>query len=309
MTDTLSPDPSEPMAGAAPRRRPTAVRPPLSKLLVTHPIQQFKKDPRFYLRYDSFYFFLCAGLSALMLATHVQPLFAGVQWKPWHFAVGFPAVLYFLICSHLWIHNATHGNFPRPINRLVGELLGVIVFVRYASWEIVHLRHHEHSDDPTKDPHPTYPSYFKSFLSSIVTVEQQLQDNYCEVWGETEANRRREAFRAKVSYGANVALALAWYLLLGPVAFFAFWLPANLLAAMFVGHFNWETHNGEAGQDYRPVNLDAGYYWLGNRIFTGIYYHANHHARPHLFNPRRWNTARFGPAAPPVDSAPEGATA
>jgi stearoyl-CoA desaturase (delta-9 desaturase) len=273
----------------------------LSRALLSHPIQRFRRDPRFYLRYDGGYFVLCATVCAALALPGVHPLFAATKWTPAMFAVGFPAVLFCLIYCHLWIHNATHGNFPRWANRAVGEILGAIVFVRFASWQIVHLRHHAHSDDPVLDPHPTFPSYFKSFFRSIVTVERQLQDSYCELWGETPENRAYEAFRAKVSYATNVALAAAWYLLLGPVAFFAFWLPCNLLAAAFVGHFNWATHNGDRGADFRPVNLDHGYYWLGNRLFTGIYFHANHHTRPHLFNPRRWSELRYGPQDRPVD--------
>jgi len=274
----------------------------LLAILTSHPIQQFRKNPRFYLHYDSFYLLLCAGLSAAMIATHFRPVLAGVDWKPVTFVVGFPAVLYFLICAHLWIHNATHGNFPRPVNRIIGEVLGFIVFVRYASWDIVHMRHHKYSDDPARDPHPTFPSYLKSFVHSIVFVERQLMQQYYDVWGDTPENRRREAFRAKVSYGTNLVLALAWYLFLGPVGFFAFWLPCNLIAAAFVAHFNWSTHNGGAGDDFRPVNLNHGYYWLGNKLFTGIYFHANHHRRPHLFNPARWDTAKYGTAEPPVDA-------
>ncbi len=274
----------------------------LGQVILSHPIQQFRKHPRFYLRYDAGYFVVCSLLCGVFLLPGFHPVFASTQWTATKLAVGFPAVLYFLICCHLWIHNATHGNFPRWVNRIVGEVLGFIVFVRYASWQIVHLRHHANSDDPRRDPHPTYPSYVRSFFRSIVTVERQLQDSYCEIWGETPENRAYEAFRAKVSYGTNIVLSLAWYLFLGPVAFFAFWLPCNLLAAAFVAHFNWATHNGERGVDFRPVNLDHGYYWLGNRLFTGIYFHANHHSRPHLFNPRRWNAARFGVAEVPVDA-------
>jgi fatty acid desaturase len=271
-------------------------------MLLSHPIQGFRKSRRFYLRYDASYFVLCAVMCGAFLAPGFHGALAGVHWSALTFAVGFPLVTYFLICCHLWIHNATHGNFPRWVNRIVGEILGFIVFVRYASWQIVHLRHHAHSDDAALDPHPNHPGYVTSFWRSIVTVERQLQDNYCEIWGETEENRRFEAFRAKVSYGTNVAVALAWYLFLGPIGFFAFWVPGNILAAAFVGHFNWATHNGSAGADFRPVNLDRGYYWVGNKIFTGIYFHANHHARPHLFNPRKWNAARHGAQDAPVDA-------
>ncbi len=284
------------MAGASRREQVGPL-----KFLTQHPFQQFKKDRRFYLKYDAFYLLVLSIAVVAMLALRFRSLGAYVDWQPWHFVVGFPVLLYFMICAHLWIHNATHGNFPKRVNRIIGEVLGVIVFVRYASWDIVHMRHHRFSDDGTKDPHPTYPSYWKSFFTSIVYVERQLQQQYCDVWGDTEDNRKYEAFRAKVSYGTNIVLAIAWYSFLGPVGFFALYFPANLIAAAFVGHFNWSTHNGSAGRDFRPVNLNHGYYWLGNKLFTGIYFHSNHHKRPHLFNPMRWND-KFGPQEAPVDA-------
>jgi len=86
-----------------------------------------------------------------MAGTRFTPVFAGVRWTPWTFVAAFPPVLYFLICCHLWIHNASHGNFPRWANRIVGEVLGFIVFVRFASWQIVHVRHHDFSDDGVRD--------------------------------------------------------------------------------------------------------------------------------------------------------------
>ena len=60
----------------------------------------------------------------------------------------FPVLLFCLIWAHLLIHNATHGNLPHAINRVAGELLGLCVIVRYASWDIIHMRHHKHTDDP-----------------------------------------------------------------------------------------------------------------------------------------------------------------
>lgn len=269
-------------------------------LLTQHPFQQFKKNRRFYLQYDAFYLLISSIAVAVMAVTHFC-LLGGVEWKPWHFAVAYPPLVYFLICAHLWIHNATHGNFPKPVNRIIGEVLGVLVFVRYASWDIVHMRHHRFSDHDTKDPHPTYPSYWRSFFSSIVYVERQLQQQYYDVWGDTAENRRYEALRAKVSYGTNIVLAIATYMFFGPVGFFGIWFPANLIAAAFVGHFNWATHNGASGRDFRPVNLNHGYFWLGNKLFTGIYFHANHHKRPNLFNPARWND-KFGPEEACVDA-------
>ena len=82
-------------------------------------------------------------------------------------------------------------------------------------------------------------------------------------------------------------------------------LPAQVLGWMFVMHFNWVTHNALAKDgNYYPVNLDSGYYWLGNRIFFGIYMHGNHHKRANVFNPLFWDEAKFGPACPIVKPYP-----
>jgi fatty acid desaturase len=269
-----------------------------TSILTSHPIQQFRKNPRFYLAYDAFWFVVCAAACVAMLALHVSPIFGAptVSWL-----LGFPVVLYGLIVAHLLIHNATHGNFPRAINRVVGELLGLLVVVRFASWDVVHMRHHKFSDDRVSDPHPNFASFWKTVIHTIVNVEVQLQKQYFDVWGDTAENRRKEAFRAKVSYGTNLVLLAAWFLLLGPWFFFCVFAPANVLAALFVVHFNWTTHNGMRGDDFRPVNLNSGYFWLGNKLFAGIYMHANHHQRPHLFNPMHWDNDKFGAAEVPVD--------
>jgi stearoyl-CoA desaturase (delta-9 desaturase) len=271
----------------------------LRSLLISQPITQFKRDPRFYLKYDTFWALTCLALSIAMLATGHRSFFGPFRWTQ---LAWFPAVLFVVIQSHVHVHNATHGSLPRLLNRVLGELLGLVIVVRYASWDIVHMRHHKYSDDPVKDPHPAYPSYLKSFWKSIVTVEQQLMAQYYETWGDTPENRKKEALRAKVSYGTNVLLLAAWHVALGPGLFWLVFVPANILGAMFIGHFNWATHNGERKESFRPVNLNSGYYWLGNRLFFGIYYHANHHKRPNLFNPMWWDEKKYGPADVPVDA-------
>jgi fatty acid desaturase len=267
-------------------------------ILTSHPIQQFRRDRRFYLRYDSFWFVVCALAILVLLATRFNGLFGrpSAYWL-----LVFPPLLYGLIVAHLFMHNATHGNFPRAINRVLGELFGLLVVVRYASWDIVHMRHHKYSDDRETDPHPNFASFWKTLVNTIINVEIQLQHQYFETWGDTPENRAFEKFRARVSYGTNIVLGAAWMLLLGPWFFWMVFIPANLLAAAFVIHFNWSTHNGMRGDDFRPVNLNSGYFWLGNKLFAGIYMHANHHQRPHLFNPLRWDERKFGPADEPVD--------
>lgn len=270
--------------------------------ITAHPMAQFTKNRHFYAYYDGFWMLLSALAVATMVAVKWQPLFGAPQW--WY-VLAMPALWFVCSWAHLTIHNCTHGNLPKPINRLVGELLGVLVVVRFASWDIIHMRHHKFSDDREKDPHPNFVSFWKTVSNTIVMVEKQLFQQYFDTWGDTPENRKAEKRRAWVSYGANVVLLAAWFMFLGPWFFVLVFAPANLLAGLFVIHFNWSTHNADRAKteaDFRPVNLDSGYYWLGNRLFFGIYMHANHHTNPRLANPLFWDEAKLGPMEPCIDA-------
>jgi fatty acid desaturase len=256
-------------------------------VLTAHPVAQFRRNPNFYLQYDGFYFLVCAAvLVGLALGGYALPM----QSPSWWWAAAWPMMLFGFIWCHLLIHNCTHGNLPKAINRVVGEVLGLVVVVRFASWDIIHMRHHKYSDDRLRDPHPNFPSFWKTFYNTVISVEQQLFQEYFDVWGDTKSNRRRERARAWMSYGTNAVLVAAWFWLLGPWFFFLVFAPTNLLAGLFVVHFNWSTHNGEAAMslnDMRPMNLTARRYRIGNLLFAGIYAHQLHHERPTLFNPAR----------------------
>ena len=270
-------------------------------VLTAHPFNQFKKNPRFYLMYDGFFFVLCSAVLVVMGASGFRPLLGRPSW--W-WLLAFPALVLVFNWAHVLIHNCTHGNLPKSINRLVGEVLGFMVVVRFASWDIVHMRHHKYSDDQERDPHPNVVGFWKTVGHTAIHTEQQLIQQYFDTWGDTPANRRFERRRAYVSYGTNIFVFACYMWLLGPWFFFIVFLPAEVLSALFIIHFNWATHNGERGTgaaDFRPVNLNRGYYALGNRLFFGIYMHGNHHRRPYLFNPMRWNEQEMGAAEAIID--------
>lgn len=269
-------------------------------VLTAHPIGQFRKNPNFYLMYDGFWFVFCAAILATFWATGFTPLIGAPQW--WWAAV-FPVLFFGLVWAHLTIHNCTHGNLPHAINRIVGEILGLMVVVRFASWDIIHMRHHKYSDDRIKDPHPNFPSFWKTVFHTVINVEAQLFQQYFDVWGDTKENRAKERRRAWMSYGTNIVLVAVWAWLLGPWFAIVVFAPANLLAGLFVIHFNWSTHNGEAAtsiDDMRPTNLTGTYYRIGNKLFAGIYAHKMHHERPGVFNPAK--ALARGEASP--ESAP-----
>lgn len=243
-----------------------------------------RKSPSFYFIYDGLWFAVSGALACSLWWFEFPGLVP--EFQLWHLGL-LPAVIYFHVLANVVVHNCCHGNLPKPINRTVAEFLGAIVFVRYASWEVLHQRHHRYSDDPEKDPHPVLPNFW-SFLYQIMTLnlERQLQNEFFDNHGDTPANRKHETLRSMLSFSTMFPMFAAWVLLLGPsFALFVF-LPASLVGWIVVAHFNWVTHNAHsADQDYHPVNLDTGVYWLGNRIWFGLYMHGNHHKRANVFNP------------------------
>lgn len=257
----------------------------LVSTFTTLPFNQLRKNRYFYLQYDGFYLVLCSLILAALVASGWQaPI---TEWDHRYFLLVPVAIQAHILCN-VYVHNACHRSFPRVINRIVGELCGLIVIARFASWEVLHQRHHQFSDDVEKDPHPVGPKYWPFFFKSIAGIERQLQRTYFDLYGDTPENRRFERIRAYVSYGTNVVLIAMWYRLLGPYAFFAFFVPAQIVGWIHVMHFNWSTHNATAkSADYHPVNLNHGFFRIGNLLWHGIYFHANHHKKPAIFNPMK----------------------
>jgi stearoyl-CoA desaturase (delta-9 desaturase) len=125
--------------------------------LTSLPFTQLRRNRYFYLWYDGFYAALCVSLLLAMRAGQHQPLIQQWDHRYWLF---FPVICHLQILCSAWIHNATHNNFPRAVNRIVGELCGIVVLTRFASWEVIHQRHHRYSDDLERDPHPVISSYW-----------------------------------------------------------------------------------------------------------------------------------------------------
>lgn len=256
--------------------------------LTSLPYTQFRRSRYFYLYYDAFFLLACLALLATMRATGYV---AAVQSWDWRLLVLLPLACHVQILCSVYIHNCTHGNFPRSVNRLIGEICGVVVLTRFASWEIIHQRHHKYPDDPTDDPHPLTAEtagYWPYLVRTVVGVEEQLQKLFYERFGDTPENRRFQRLRAVVSFGTMVVLALTWHQALGPVLFWMLFVPAAVVGFFHLIHFNWSTHNPYSPEgDYRPVNLNNGYYRIGNWLWHGIYWHGNHHEKSGLFNPSK----------------------
>ena len=121
---------------------------------------------------------------------------------------------------------------------------------------------------------------------------------YLELWGDTPEVRRRDAFRSIFSFVTGMGLMAWWFFLLGPIGFFVIYLPSLVAGAVHVSHFNWATHDAQNPDgEFQPVNLDKGFFWLGNRLWFGLYYHKNHHEYAGLFNPMHLDKVKAERAA------------
>ena len=150
-------------------------------ILSTLPYAQFKRDRHFYAKHDALYLVGSLTLiAALVFGGYQAPIQEWHWWVPLLLVPG----AYLAIMAHVFSHNASHGNFPKAINRIVGEICGAIVVVKFASWEIVHRRHHRYSDDPERDPHPAERHYWRYALNTLIKVEKQLRQEYFEVHGD-----------------------------------------------------------------------------------------------------------------------------
>lgn len=259
--------------------------PAIVSTLTSLPFTQLRRNRYFYLYYDGFYAALCLTLLAAMHVAHHLPLIAA--WDS-RYLLLLPFLCHAQILCSVYIHNCTHNNFPRAVNRLVGELCGIVVLTRFASWEVIHQRHHRYTDDVEKDPHPVVSGYWTFLVKTIVGVEKQLQRIYFDLYGDTPENQRYERVRAYVSYATNILLVLTWYTFLGPIAFFAFFVPSSIVGFLHLVHFNWSTHDAfSPAKNFRPININTGFYRIGNVLWHGIYMHANHHQRANMFNPAR----------------------
>lgn len=258
-----------------------------------YPIYHFMRSRWFYPVYDAVWLVALLGLVLVIQNSGFRGLVPEFSdFRPIYYLAIIP-VTFVLILSNVFAHNASHRNFPKRINRLVGELAGLLVLTRYASWEIIHLRHHRYSDDTERDPHNCKPGFWLRFLPYFVlNVERQLKQNFYDYHGgRTTKNVVFENLRAALSFGTLLLLLLAYTKIFGMAGFLMVFLPSQVIAIIHLAHFNWSTHNGfSPEQDYHPVNLDHGFYWLGNRLFFGIYFHENHHKMVKAFNPMTLNT-------------------
>ncbi|MCE2927943.1 MAG: fatty acid desaturase [Rickettsiales bacterium] len=230
---------------------------------------------------------ICAATLALfnlMPASHYA--FAP---EAWHLLL-VPLAVYVGGVSAVWIHNATHGSFsPKWLNWVCGQIAGIHQLWGFTGWKLIHLLHHMYSDDEKLDTHPPKGMSLWQFGKIMfVYSSQQVSSRYREHWGDTPETRLIQQLGLAVFLAMAAVNLLFWFALLGANGFVFFFMPSYITNHLLFIDINYSAHPADPKTgETRPANLNhTPYYKLANFLWSGIYFHGNHHRKPLLFNPR-----------------------
>jgi len=197
------------------------------------------------------------------------------------------AIINGLIVSSL-LHNTSHSNVPTKIlNRIVGEYCGYYVLYGFTNFSLVHILHHQHSDEELDPVNPKGMNFFV-FLSAPMRYMIKTTKKYLNsVHGEKENYATIMMIQTAIFHVNLVLRAAIWYALLGKFLFLVFYLPTFITIVCIFAHINYNCHQEREDGLIEIVNLDHNVYYKVANFFTmGGYYHKNHHLNMKLFNPK-----------------------
>lgn len=245
---------------------------------------KIKRDPKFLLKVYILEMLIFAGLVSFLASirefTQMNILFGLV-------VLPFAIVFGFMISS--FIHNSSHGNVGgKFLNRAVGEFCGTWVLYGFTNFILVHLLHHQHSDDELDPVNPKGMS-FLLFLSAPMRYMIVVAKKYLFLQHGQTKNYKLIMNTQTVIFHLNLILKLVfWYLLFGKTMFFFFYVPAFLSNVAILAHINYNCHQERPDGSIEIVDLNHNlYYKFANFVTFGGYFHKSHHLKLNVFNPMK----------------------
>ncbi|WP_408096898.1 fatty acid desaturase [Peredibacter sp. HCB2-198] len=203
--------------------------------------------------------------------------------------IALPLAIIFGCMVASFIHNASHGNVGnRYLNRAVGEFCGTWVLYGFTNFILVHLLHHQYSDEELDPVNPKGMS-FLIFLSAPMRYMIVVAKKYLFLQHGKSANYALIMNTQTVIFHINLVLKLIfWYLLFGKTLFLFFYLPAFFSNVAILAHINYVCHRDMEDGTVEMVNLNHNlYYKVANFITFGGYFHKSHHMKLNVFNPMK----------------------
>ncbi len=232
---------------------------------------------------------IAAGVACAALYSLRSPEFFAFEVSWWQPLVYGALGIYLGGLSAVWIHNATHKSFSSPIvNEACGTLAGLHQLWGFNGWRLIHLVHHQYSDNVEHDPHPPRGrSFWKFAREMFIQSSFTISKRYVDHWKNTPRTRLLQSLALVTFFIASTATLAAWFLLLGPVAFVFGYIPSLIANHLLFVDVNYSCHPADEKGETAAANLNNNlYHKLANFFWHGIYFHGNHHRRPMLFNPR-----------------------
>lgn len=245
-----------------------------------------KKDPRFLLKVYIIEMMIFAVLCVLLLSFR--------ELTQVNLLVGFsvlPLAIIFGWMISSFLHNASHGNVgDKFLNRAVGEFCGTWVLYGFTNFIMVHMLHHQYSDEELDPVNPRGMS-FLVFLSAPMRYMIVVAKKFLFLQHGDKANYRLIMNTQTVIFHLNLVLKIVfWYLLFGKTLFLFFYVPAFLSNVAILAHINYICHRDLEDGTVEIVNINHNlYYKFANFVTFGGYFHKNHHMKLNAFNPMTLN--------------------
>lgn len=236
-----------------------------------------------------------AFLAAIYFSNIVAAVFGQI-------GVGFALIFSTITCYYMYQfhHEATHGNISGKSNALdkfIGNFVGVIIDLHFASYSKVHLQHHEYTNTTKDSLDSQFSEGYKSIIRSIKTI--YIKIILCLPAGMKIASKtlsREDKIKAyKMSKHKDmvkfnrITLLAAVISPLTPLgwSFLLLWyVPANLSIFLMQFFLDWLPHSvyGEDGFRYSDKYRNTKVLrWFGSSvIMANQNYHLIHHINPRI---------------------------
>lgn len=236
--------------------------------------------------------FMLMGL--FMLTLHILNWMPSLELSHWQIALTLTlAVINGLVISSL-LHNTSHANVRgKLLNRLVGEYCGYWVLYGFSNFTMIHMLHHQHSDDELDPVNPNGMTFFVFLTAPMRYMIKRAKLFLYKTHGHHSDYAHIMKAQSLV-FHLNLALrAACWFMLLGQTLFTFFFLPSFLTIVCIFAHINYVCHRDQEDGSVEIVNINHNLYYKVANFFTmGGYYHRNHHTNMKAFNPMNVDSAQ-----------------
>lgn len=240
--------------------------------------------------------YAAAAFGGFALWLNLFPLtLAGLMPLPLAFAISCALATGGYVTSHEAMHSniARAGERHRWVNEWVGQVSTIPIVFPFSMARIMHLEHHQHCNDPSKDPDYTDEAptallaWWKTWYNRQPGVDGSIHHykRILTAMGTPEAERAlKETKTLQLAFlGTLFAMAWAGFAL---EAALVWWLPRHIALSYIRFYLSWAPHHPREGRTGRYQQAQIFRSRLGHVLSMGMETHLIHHLYPNIPNHR-----------------------